>query len=280
MPTSESSAQARAREQGITAVLGRLLALRPQIARLEGKTARPGRGPGSAAPEAPARELAGRYPPPAIRDRPAAQPPPPQPADAAAQAGDAWLDDLTAAVNKELRSPALAAAGLQATREQAREAYQGQEAWQQRGNTQAQAARIAHTLITGRPATLPGGAIGAEIELEVLLERTDEGRLDVQDVLARGQYFDVTADRIGNTVYLEIVTRPVYVVPGDEGCADEDRLHRALGYYLEKLSNLTPGTQISELFPEDDGTERRAAGPHPELAGPGSDRRLAPGGRA
>ena len=76
-----------------------------------------------------------------------------------------WLGDLTAAVNKELRGPALAGAHRRATREEVQDARQRQAEWQQRDNMQAQAARIAAMLISGGPAALPGGAIGAEIEL-------------------------------------------------------------------------------------------------------------------
>ena len=87
------------------------------------------------------------------------------------------------------------------------------------------------------------------------LEKDDEGELCPRDVLARGEFFDVTAEQVAPEApaILEIVTRPVYVAPGDEGYADEDRLHRVLGKYLERLGNLTSEAPISELFPEGEG---------------------------
>ena len=263
MPASESSAQAQAREQGITAALARLLVLRPKIARLEGEIARPeGRLAAQGASRRPvqagmtAREAArlerqwqetiaaGRAELPSGRPAgrlglsysEAAAEVERQVAEAGQEATDAWwrwgnlwdradpgaasayvthhreqararawamifhdlgMGDRPAVVNKELSGPALAAARLQATPEQAQNARRRQTGQQQRESTQAQAARIAHMLITGHPAAQPGGAIGAEIKLaEVELNRDDGDQLFTHNVLAVGKHFEVTAERI------------------------------------------------------------------------------------
>ena len=62
--------------------------------------------------------------------------------------------------------------------------------------TRAQARRIAQMLVAGAAAALLGGAIGTEIELEVELETDDESGLFPRDVLARGDFFDVTVEHV------------------------------------------------------------------------------------
>jgi hypothetical protein len=110
-------------------------------------------------------------------------------------------------------------------------------------------------------ATLPQGAIGAEVELQVLLRRNDGGQLRAKDVLAAGEYFNVTAKQAADgQFFLEIITRPVYMAPGDEGYADEDASRGALERYLGRLSDFTSETAISELFPEREGFTITAEG--------------------
>ena len=215
--------------------------------------------------------------------------PPPQATDATPGIDGTRPGHLTAAVSNQLRRPALAAAGLQATRDDVRRASRAL-AGQQQGNTQAHAALIAPVLATRQPPNaraladeargfpvsrkplgLPGGAIGVEIETEYELELPPRLQGKAFTLYMDGS-MRIEVDYVGGVPIAEVVTRPARALDEEkpwtedhrDGWGSQDQVYARISGFLGRFEEAVPAAGAPAVplgeFLDERGLLRRAEG--------------------